>query len=98
MIMLVARLWDGINDPIMGMIAERTRSKFGRFRPYIAFGSPFLALFSVLTFTGPFGNGTSGVIWAAAIYIIAGMIYTLVNIPYGALAAVMSETPTNEIN
>ena len=97
MIMLLARLWDGINDPMMGMIAERTRSKFGRFRPYIAFGSPFLALFSVLTFTGPFGNGTAGVIWAAIIYIVAGMIYTLVNIPYGALAAVMSED-ANERN
>ncbi|MDT2410178.1 MFS transporter [Enterococcus avium] len=97
MIMLIARLWDGINDPMMGMIAERTRSKLGRFRPYIAFGSPFLALFSVLTFTGPFGNGTAGIIWAAVIYIIAGMIYTLVNIPYGALAAVMSED-ANERN
>lgn len=97
MIMLVERLWDGINDPIMGMVAERTRSKLGRFRPYIAFGSPFLALFSVLTFTGPFGNGPAGVIWAAIIYIIAGMIYTLVNIPYGALAAVMSED-ANERN
>lgn len=73
-------------------IAERTRSKFGRFRPYIAFGAPFLAIFSVLTFTNPFGGkSAAGVIWAAVIYIIAGMLYTLVNIPYGALAAVMTE-------
>lgn len=100
MIMLLARLWDGINDPIMGMIAERTRSKFGRFRPYILFGAPFLALFSVLTFTSPFGNGTAGVIWASVIYTIAGMLYTLVNIPYGALAAVMTEDANerNELN
>lgn len=91
-IMMLARIWDAINDPMMGAIAERTRSKFGRFRPYIAFGAPFLAIFSVLTFTNPFGGkSTAGVIWAAVIYIIAGMLYTLVNIPYGAMAAVMTE-------
>lgn len=91
-IMMLARIWDAINDPMMGAIAERTRSKFGRFRPYVAFGAPFLAIFSVLTFTNPFGGkSTAGVIWAAAIYIIAGMLYTLVNIPYGAMAAVMTE-------
>lgn len=62
-IMMLARIWDAINDPMMGAIAERTRSKFGRFRPYIAFGAPFLAIFSVLTFTNPFsGKSTAGVI------------------------------------
>jgi GPH family glycoside/pentoside/hexuronide:cation symporter/probable glucitol transport protein GutA len=53
-IMLVARIWDGINDPMFGAIAERTRSKWGRFRPYILFGAPILALFNVLAFTSPF--------------------------------------------
>lgn len=91
-IMLGARIWDAFNDPMMGAIAERTRSKFGRFRPYIAIGSPFLAIFGVLTFTNPFGGSTAaGVIWAAVTYVIAGMLYTLTNIPYGALAAVMTE-------
>lgn len=91
-IMLIARVWDAVNDPMMGAIAERTRSKFGRFRPWVAFGCPFLAIFGVLTFTNPFGGGsTAGVLWAAITYLVAGMIYTLVNIPYGALAAVMSE-------
>lgn len=91
-IMLIARIWDAINDPMMGAIAERTRSKWGRFRPYIAFGCPFLAIFSVLTFANPFsGSSTAGVIWAAVTYIIAGMLYTLVNIPYGALGQVMTQ-------
>ncbi len=100
-IMLIARIWDAINDPMMGAIAERTRSKLGRFRPYIAFGCPFLAIFSVLTFTNPFdGKSTAGVLWAGIIYIIAGMLYTLVNIPYGALAGVMTEDADqrNKIN
>lgn len=91
-IMLIARIWDAINDPMMGAIAERSHSKFGRFRPWVAFGCPFLAVFGVLTFTNPFGgSSTAGVLWAAVTYIIAGMLYTLVNIPYGAMPAVMSE-------
>lgn len=91
-IMLIARVWDAVNDPMMGALAERTRTKFGRFRPWIAFGCPFLAIFGVLTFTNPFGGSSAaGVLWAAFTYLIAGMLYTLVNIPYGAMAAVMSE-------
>ena len=100
-IMMAARVWDAVNDPMMGAIAERTRSRLGRFRPYILFGSPLLAIFSVLCFTHPFsGSSAAGVIYAAAIYIAAGMLYTLVNIPYGALAAVMTEDAEqrNQIN
>lgn len=100
-IMMIARIWDAFNDPMMGSIAERSHSRFGRFRPWIAFGCPFLAIFSVLTFTNPFGGGsTAGVIWAGFTYIAAGMLYTLVNIPYSSLAAVMSEDANqrNQIN
>ncbi|MBR6424346.1 MAG: MFS transporter, partial [Oscillospiraceae bacterium] len=96
-IMLIARIWDAVNDPMMGAIAERTRSRWGRFRPYIAFGCPFLAILGVLTFTAPFVGGGKAVIWAGVTYIVAGMIYTLVNIPYGAMAAVMS-TDSGQIN
>lgn len=100
-IMMAARLWDAVNDPMMGAIAERTRSRWGRFRPYIAFGAPILAIFSVLCFTHPFsGTSTAGVIWAAFTYIGTGMLYTLVNIPYGALGPVMTEDASqrNKIN
>lgn len=99
-ILMVAKIWDAINDPMMGGIAERTHTKWGRFRPYILFGAPFLALFSVLTFTAPFGNGTAGIIWATFTYIGAGMLYTLVNIPYGAMAGVMTthDSDRNKLN
>ncbi len=91
-IMLIARIWDAINDPMMGAIAERTHTRWGRFRPWIAFGCPVLAIFGVLTFTNPFsGTSTAGVIWAAVTYILAGMVYTATNIHYSALAAVMTE-------
>lgn len=100
-IMMAARIWDAVNDPMMGAIAERTRTKWGRFRPYIAFGSPLLAIASVLCFTHPFGgHSAAGVAWAAVTYILTGMLYTLVNIPYGALAPVMTEDAAqrNQIN
>lgn len=97
-IMLIAKVWDAVNDPMMGAICERTKSKYGRFRPYILYGAPLLALFSVLTFTAPFGNGTAGAIWATVTYIGAGMLYTLTNIPYGALAGVMSTHADDRVN
>ena len=100
-IMMGARIWDAVNDPMMGAIAERTRGRFGRFRPYIAFGCPLLAIFAVLTFTNPFGgNSTASIIWATFTYVAAGMLYTLVNIPYAALAGVMTEDADqrNKIN
>lgn len=90
-IMLGVRILGVFTDPIMGAVSERTRSKFGRFRPYIAFGAPFLAIFSILTFTAPFGNGSAGVIWATVIYVIASLLYTVVNVPYAALSGVMTE-------
>lgn len=74
---------------MFGAIAERTRSKYGRFRPYILFGSPILALFSVLAFT-KFGSGTTAIIWSAVTYIGCGMLYTVVNLSYGSLSTVMT--------
>lgn len=100
-IILGSRIWDAIIDPVMGVIAERSRTKWGRFRPYIAFGSPALAVFGVMTFTNPFsGTSTAGVIWATVTYVVAGMLYTVVNIPYSALSGVMTEDANqrNKIN
>lgn len=88
-IMLIAKLWDGVNDPMFGAIAERTNTKWGRFRPYILFGSPILAFFSVLAFTR-LGSGTAAVVWAAFTYIGCGMLYTVVNLSYGSLSTVMT--------
>ncbi|HHD7473827.1 TPA: MFS transporter [Klebsiella oxytoca] len=90
-ILLGCRIWDVLGDPVIGKIAESTRSRLGRFRPYIAFGSPILALFSVLTFTNPFvGTSTSGIIWAVVTYFVSGIMYSLVSIPYSALSSVMT--------
>jgi GPH family glycoside/pentoside/hexuronide:cation symporter/probable glucitol transport protein GutA len=93
-IFLLSRIWDGVNDPMFGVIAERTKSKYGRFRPYLLYGSPLLALSAVICFTAPFtGPGPGKVIFAAITYNIVGMLYTAVNISYGALSGVMTFDP-----
>lgn len=89
-IFLVARIWDAVNDPMMGAIAERTNTKWGRFRPYMLFGTPFLAIFSALVFANPGFSMSGKIAFATISYIIAGMLYTAVNVPYGAMAGVMT--------
>lgn len=90
-IMVIARVWDAINDPMFGAIAERTNTKKGRFRPYIFYFTPFLALAAVLTFTTLGGKG--GAVYAAITYIIYGMLFTVVNLSYGSLSTVMTTDP-----
>lgn len=84
-IMLVARVWDAINDPMMGMIADRTNTRWGKFRPYLMFAPPFLAVFNVLTFTVFPVEGMAKVLLCLVCYVGAGMAYTAVCITYGAL-------------
>lgn len=90
---LVAKIWDGINDPMMGTIMERTHTKWGRFRPYIVIGAPLLVLFTILTFTVPNFGGTAKLVYAYITYIGLGMIYTMTNVPYQGLPAVMTRDP-----
>ena len=86
-VMGVARLVDAVTDPIMGGIAERTRTRWGRLRPYLLFGALPLAALAVLTFTVP-GLDTLGKLWWAYItYTAFGIAYTVVSIPYSALTA-----------
>lgn len=83
----VARLIDAFTDPLMGAIAERTRSKWGRMRPYLLFGALPLALISVLTFTVPDFDEPGKVVWAYVTYVLFGLVYTVVTIPYATLTA-----------
>ncbi len=86
-VMLAARLVDALTDPIMGAIAERTRSRWGRLRPYLLFGALPLGAFAVLTFTVPALSASGKLLWAYCTYIGFGVAYTVVSIPYSALTA-----------
>lgn len=89
-IMLTARLIDTIDDPIIGMITERTESKNGRFRPYLLYISPLLALFNILTFTSFGSNMTTKAIMSGIFYIFCGICYSFISISVGSLGTVMS--------
>lgn len=90
LIFLISRMWDAVNDPMMGAFADRTSSRWGKFRPWILFTAvPFGILF-VLCYTVPDLSTTGKIIWAIVTYNLLMMIYTANNIPYSALTGVMT--------
>ncbi|MEX1384067.1 MFS transporter [Lutibacter sp.] len=89
-LMLVARFSDGISDVLMGIIGDRTKSKYGKFRPWILWTAVPLAAILSLLFTSPDLSSTGKIIYAYITYIFFTLIYTANNIPYGALMAVMT--------
>lgn len=90
LLMLIARSSDGLSDVAMGIIGDRTRTRFGKFRPWILWTAIPLAATLSLLFTTPDMSATGKIIYAYTTYIIFTLLYTANNIPYGALMAVMS--------
>ena len=87
---LFTRTWDWINDPIMGAIADRTNTRMGKFRPWILWMIvPYMVL-GILTFTTFDLSPTMKVVYAYVTYTLLMMIYTAINVPYGALMGVMT--------
>ncbi|MET3937677.1 GPH family glycoside/pentoside/hexuronide:cation symporter [Paenibacillus sp. PvP094] len=91
-LLLVARILDSIIDPVIGGFVDRTNTKFGRTRPYILFGIVPFAIMLILTFTSPDISTTGKIIYASVTYIIAGLLYSLINIPYGSLMSLMTRS------
>lgn len=89
-IMLIARFWDMISDPVMGIIADRTKTKWGKFRPYILWMAVPYSVLAVLTFTTPNLGPTGKVIYAGTTYFLLMTVFTAINLPYSSLGAVMT--------
>ena len=87
---LVTRLLDAATDPLMGAIADRTRTRFGRFRPYLLWGALPLAFTGVLTWTVPDLGDTGKLVWAYLTFSLMMLAYTVLSTPYSALSAVMT--------
>ncbi|MEM9079930.1 MAG: MFS transporter [Verrucomicrobiota bacterium] len=89
-LLLVPRLWDAITDPLMGALSDRTRTKFGTYRPYLLWLAIPFGICGYLTFANPGFTLTGKVIYAYITYIALMSVYTAINVPYSALMGVMS--------
>ncbi len=92
-LLLVAKVWDGINDPMMGALMDKTYRKVGGYRTYIIGGAIALVVFTILTFSVPNFGSTAKLVYAYVTYIGLGMSYTVMNVPFGALPSKMTDTP-----
>lgn len=90
LLMLIARSSDGISDVVMGIIGDRTKSKYGKFRPWILWTAVPLGVILSMLFTTPDLSSSGKIVYAYSTYILFTLIYTANNVPYGALMAVMT--------
>ena len=91
-LMLFSRFWDAIDDPIIGGLCDKTKTRWGRYRPWLLFAAPITALILILTFWAhPQWNDTSKIVYMAVTYCLLVLGYTCVNIPYGTLCGAMTQ-------
>lgn len=91
----VTRIWDSFFDPVVGAVADRTSSRWGRFRPYLLFLAVPFGVIGILTFlTPPFGQ-TGKIVYAFITYALMMMVYSAINVPYASLLGVMSPNPAD---
>lgn len=99
LLLFIARIWDAINDPMMGVIVDKTKTRWGRYRPYILIAPIPLYIFAILTFTVPDLAPTGKLIWAYVTYIGTGMAFTAYDVPlWGMLSTLTrSENDRNQM-
>lgn len=93
LLMLLARVWDAINDPLMGMIVDRHTTKRGKMKPYIIYMAIPIAVTTFLMFYCPNLSSTGLMVYAAIVYVMWGMIYTAADVPFWSLPNVMTPNP-----
>jgi GPH family glycoside/pentoside/hexuronide:cation symporter len=87
---LVVRVWDAVFDPIMGVVADRTTTKWGKFRPWVLWTAVPFGIMGLLTFTTPPLGPHGKLVYAYVTYIVLMMVYSANNLPYSALSGVMT--------
>jgi melibiose permease len=89
----IARIWDGVNDPIMGTIVDNTKTRFGKYRPWIVIGALSNAIVLALLFTSFGMSGTKLYVYIAFMYILWGMTNTMADIPYWSMVPSFTNDP-----
>ena len=90
---LITRIWDSAFDPIVGVVADRTHSRWGKFRPYLLWLAVPFGIIGILTFVTPDWSPAGKLIYAYVTYSLLMMIYSAINVPYASLLGVMSPNP-----
>ena len=90
-LLVVTRIWDAVSDPMMGILADRTHTRWGKFRPYLLLMALPFALSGIFLFSTPDVGATGKLIWAYVTYIMMMTVYTGINVPYGAMLGVMTD-------
>ena len=94
-LMLVTRIWDGVSDPMMGIIADRTKTRWGKYRPYLLWVAAPFSICGILLFTTPDWGYAAKLVWAYVTDILMMTVYTGINVLYGSMLGVMTDD-TNE--
>lgn len=87
---LITRIWDSFFDPVVGVMADRTETRWGKFRPYLLYIAVPFGLIGIATFYVPDFNNTGKFLYAYVTYSLMMMVYSLINVPYASLLGVMS--------
>lgn len=90
LLMLLARVWDAINDPLMGIIADKRTTKRGKLKPYILYAAIPIAIFTILMYLSPDLDKKALMIYSAVVYIGWGMLYTMADVPFWSLPNIMT--------
>ena len=90
LLMLLARVWDAVNDPMMGIIVDRHTTKWGKMKPYILFAAAPIAVLTILMYLSPNLESKSLMIYSAVVYVLWGMIYTMADVPFWSLPNVLT--------
>lgn len=90
-LLLVTRIWDAVSDPMMGIVADRTHTRWGKYRPYLLWIAAPFSICGILLFTTPDWAYGAKLVWAYVTYILMMTVYTGINVPYGAMLGVMTD-------
>lgn len=90
-LVVITRIWDALSDPMMGIISDRTHTKWGKYRPYLLWVAAPFSICGILLFTTPDWSYGAKLVWAYVTYILMMTVYTGINVPYGAMLGVLTD-------
>lgn len=98
LILMIARVFDALNDPFMGVLVAKTKSRWGRFRPWLLSGTVLNAVVLYALFNAPRTQGAGLMVYFAVVYILWGVTYTMMDIPYWSMIPAVTKTPADREN